>query len=140
MKPDEKTLLADLPTLEANVDLTELSKFIKEIPPSGELPSDASIQERWEWSERTRHLLDRNAGMLKIDLSKDGVRYTSLFQDFRNGEVYPDEEKEEPLSDEIRDILIDKGVAVDDVDEAESYFEIFGEELDGFFDDDETMN
>ena len=133
IKIDEQTLLGELPNLNACVN-RELfyDQFIEKIEPFDELGSDATAQEEVARATATQFLVNRNAGRLRIELMKSGLPYSSVFQDLNNGYIYADANGGKPLSEEILRKLVEEHVAIDDVDNKESYNELAGLEINGF--------
>lgn len=122
MHIDEKTLLAKLDNLTAAVNDNKFAdKFVIEEPPEKELDGDPSMQDVVDNAMATRFLIDRNAGRMEIELFEQGQYYGSVYQDLNDSEIYTSAEGGEPLSDTIREHLIDKGVAINDVDDPEAY-------------------
>lgn len=134
-KIDEQTLLAELPNLKAHVNRDLFfEKFIAVIEPGDESELEATEQSEYVRAEATKYLVDRNAGLMPIELTKADRHYCTVYQNLNDGDIYPNEYGGNRLPKQVKDKLIEEGAAIDNVDDKDSYHALAGLEIDGFVD------
>ena len=132
-KLDEKILQDQLPNLSANVDDRRFDKqFIRCIEPESELDGDPSVQEIVNRATATKILIDKDAGRMEIALSKNNKPFGYVYQDLKTGDIHLTNEDDEPLATEIKEMLVAKNAAINDVDNPEEFNFLAHAEVDGF--------